>query len=38
LLAATTAEECFEDLDGPSAASARRTRDLTAKARDLAEF
>jgi hypothetical protein len=38
LLAATNAEEFFEDIDGPSTASARRTRDLTAKARDLAEF
>lgn len=37
-LAATIAEECFQDLDGPVRRVCSPDEDLTAKARDLAEF
>lgn len=37
-LAATIADECFEDLDGPVRRVCSPDEDLTAKARDLAEF
>jgi hypothetical protein len=37
-LAATIADECFQDLDGPVRRVCSPDEDLTAKARDLAEF